>query len=73
MKSTNGMISGTKMLKCKEGQFNKAFLMTMDNGVEVIAKLPNPNTSPAFYTTTSEVTTWQFVSSTFQNQEILKY
>lgn len=35
--------------------------MTMDNGVEVVAKLPNPNAGPPFYTTASEVATRQFV------------
>ncbi len=53
--------SGVKLLKCIEGQYNKAFLMTMDNGVEVLAKIPNPNAGPAFYTTASEVATRHFV------------
>lgn len=52
---------GDKLLKCIEGQYNKAFIMTMDNGVEVLAKLPNPNAGPAFYTTASEVATRHFV------------
>ncbi len=55
-------IKGTKVLKCIEGHFNKAFLLTMDNGIEVLAKLPNPNAGPAFYTTASEVATLEFVS-----------
>ena len=38
---------------------NKAFILTMDNGVEVLAKLPNPSAGPAFYTT---VATRTFVS-----------
>ncbi|TVY82477.1 Altered inheritance of mitochondria protein [Lachnellula suecica] len=46
---------------CVEGQFNKAFLMTMDNGAEVLAKIPNPNVGSAFYTTASEVATRNFV------------
>lgn len=50
------------MLKCSEGLHNKAFLLTMDNGVEVFAKLPNPNAGPAHYTTASEVATRKFVS-----------
>jgi hypothetical protein len=53
--------SGIKLLKCIEGQYNKAFLMTMDNGAEVVAKIPNPNAGPAFYTTASEVATRHFV------------
>ena len=34
----------------------------MDNGVEVLAKIPNPNAGSAFYTTASEVATRNFVS-----------
>lgn len=55
------MILGVKLLKCTEGQYNKAFLMSMDRGVEVLAKVPNPNAGPAFYTTASEVATRHFV------------
>jgi len=50
-----------KLLKCTEGQYNKAFLMTMDNGAEVLARIPNPNAGPAFYTTASEVATRHLV------------
>ena len=35
----------------------------MDNGSEVIAKLPNSIAGPAYYTTASEVATREFVSS----------
>jgi hypothetical protein len=56
------LIKGIKVLKCIEGQFNKAFFMTMNNGAEVLAKIPNPNAGPAFYTTASEVGTRNFVS-----------
>ena len=55
------MIFGVKLLKCTEGQYNKTFLMTMDNGAEVLARIPNPNAGPAFYMTASEVATWHFV------------
>lgn len=53
---------GVKLLKCTEGQYNKVFLITMDNGAEVVAKIPNPNAGPAFYMTASEVATRHFVS-----------
>ena len=53
--------TGVKLLKCVEGQFNKAFLLTMSNGCEVIARLPNPNAGPSFFTTASEVATRHFV------------
>jgi hypothetical protein len=56
-------MTGTEVLKCKEGLNNKAYLLTMDNGSEVFAKLPNPCAGPAFYTTASEVATREFVST----------
>ena len=43
--------------------FNKAFLMSMDDGQEVIAKVPNPNAGVAHFTTASEVATMDFVGS----------
>jgi hypothetical protein len=55
-------VTGTRILKCKEGMNNKAYILTMDNGVEVLAKLPNPCAGPSFYTTASEVATRTFVS-----------
>jgi hypothetical protein len=35
----------------------------MDNGLEVLAKLPNPIARPAYFTTASEVATREFVST----------
>ncbi|KIM97540.1 hypothetical protein OIDMADRAFT_204366 [Oidiodendron maius Zn] len=51
----------TRVLKCREGLNNKAYLLTMDNGSEVFAKLPNSIAGPAFYTTASEVATREFL------------
>lgn len=53
--------TGVKLLKCVEGQFNKAFLLTMSDGCEIIARLPNPNAGPSFFTVASEVATRHFV------------
>lgn len=50
-------------MKFREGQYNKVFQLVMDNGAEVVAKVPNPNAGPAYYTTASEVATMDFVSS----------
>jgi hypothetical protein len=47
--------------KLPEGDFNKAFLITMRDGQQVIAKVPNPNAGLPFYTTASEVATMDFV------------
>lgn len=49
--------------KYPDGMFNKAFLMTMDDGREVVAKVPNPNAGVPHFTTASEVATMDFVSS----------
>lgn len=38
-----GASSCVEIKKVPEGNFNKAFLLTMDDGNEVIAKIPNPN------------------------------
>jgi hypothetical protein len=43
-----------------EGSFNKALLLTMDDGNEVIAKIPCPNSGPPSLTTASEVATLKF-------------
>jgi hypothetical protein len=47
--------------KCVDGMFNKAFILTMDDGQEVVAKLPNPNAGRSHFTTASEVATMDFV------------
>ncbi|KAL3489348.1 hypothetical protein BJX62DRAFT_252674 [Aspergillus germanicus] len=48
------------LTKLPEGNSNKAFLATMRDGKELIIQIPNPNTGPAHYTTTSEVATMQY-------------
>lgn len=53
--------------KLSEGSFNKAFLLTMDDGREVVAKLPNPNAGYAHFTTASEVASMNFVSRSPQS------
>jgi hypothetical protein len=47
--------------KYPDGQYAKAFLMTMEDGKQVVAKLPNPNAGPSSLTTASEVATMEFV------------
>ena len=47
--------------KCGEGNYSKVFRLTMDDGMVVIARIPNPNAGPAGYTTASEVATMDFV------------
>ncbi|EFQ99332.1 phosphotransferase enzyme family protein [Nannizzia gypsea CBS 118893] len=56
-----GSNSCTKILKVSEGQHSKVFQLTMDNGHEVIAKLPNPNAGRQHFITASEVATMDFL------------
>ncbi|KAE8151418.1 kinase-like domain-containing protein [Aspergillus avenaceus] len=47
--------------KLAEGGFNGVFVLTMDDGSEVIAKIPYPLTVPKTLTTESEVATLEFL------------
>ncbi|KAI9740018.1 MAG: hypothetical protein M1818_004769 [Claussenomyces sp. TS43310] len=47
--------------KPSEGNFNKTFLVTMRDGLQVIARIPNPNAGRPHYTTASEVATMDYV------------
>lgn len=47
--------------KLPEGNSNKVFVVTMQDGKQLIVKFPNPNSGPVHYTTASEVATMQFV------------
>lgn len=49
------------MTKLGEGNYNKVFVLAMDNGLAIIARIPNPNAGPAGYTTASEVATMDLV------------
>jgi len=49
--------------KYPDGMYNKAILLTMDNGTQIVAKVPNPNAGKPHFTTASEVATMDFVSS----------
>ncbi|KAJ5941879.1 phosphotransferase enzyme family protein [Penicillium verrucosum] len=48
--------------KYPDGMFNKTFLMTMNDGREVVAKVPNPNAGVPHFTTASEVAIMDFAS-----------
>ncbi|KAI5247017.1 hypothetical protein E4T42_06150 [Aureobasidium subglaciale] len=51
----------TNIQKCPDGMYNRILHLSMDNGKQVIAKIPNPNSGPPHFTTASEVATMQFV------------
>lgn len=55
--------SCARLEKLSEGNFSKVFLLTMDDGKEVIAKVPNPNAGYKHFTTASEVATVDYVSN----------
>ena len=48
--------------KCPDGMHNKVLLLTMDDGTQAIAKVPNPNAGRPHFTTASEAATMDFVS-----------
>ncbi|KAH7359797.1 phosphotransferase enzyme family protein [Pyrenochaeta sp. MPI-SDFR-AT-0127] len=56
-----GARSCIKIEKLPEGNFNKVFLISMDNGQELVAKLPNPNAGRTHFTTASEAATMDYV------------
>ncbi|KFY76276.1 hypothetical protein V498_09687 [Pseudogymnoascus sp. VKM F-4517 (FW-2822)] len=53
----------THITKLAEGGFNRVFLLTMEDGFEVIAKIPYPLAVPKHFTTESEVATLDFLRS----------
>ncbi|KAK2873745.1 hypothetical protein FQN49_002108 [Arthroderma sp. PD_2] len=53
--------SCAKVVKASEGQYNKVFQLTMNDGREVIAKLPNFNAGREHFSTASEVATMDFL------------
>lgn len=57
--------------KYPDGMYNKAFLMTMDDGTEIVAKIPNPNAGRSHFATASEVATMEFVNFAKSSQKTL--
>ena len=47
--------------KCPDGLYNKAYIFRMDDGREVVGKVPNPNAGLPHYSTASEVATMDYV------------
>ncbi|PYI25193.1 hypothetical protein BP00DRAFT_491073 [Aspergillus indologenus CBS 114.80] len=50
-----------RMDKMPEGLFNKVFALQMENGREILARVPNPNAGHAHYVVASEVATLDFL------------
>ncbi|TVY87766.1 Altered inheritance of mitochondria protein, mitochondrial [Lachnellula willkommii] len=53
--------------KYPDGTFNKAFLMTMEDGKEAVAKVPTRNAGQAHFTIASEVATMEFARTVLKN------
>ncbi|KAF8072086.1 phosphotransferase family protein [Lyophyllum atratum] len=58
--AVEGAKSVTQITKLQEGSYSKAFSLMLDNGKEVIARLPTPHAGPAHLVTASEVATMEF-------------
>ncbi|CRG86366.1 hypothetical protein PISL3812_03372 [Talaromyces islandicus] len=56
--------TGVKVTKLLEGDNNKTLLLTMNDGDEVIARLPNPIAGPSYFTVASEIATRRLISLT---------
>ncbi|KAL8826673.1 MAG: hypothetical protein Q9170_007313 [Blastenia crenularia] len=50
-----------KVDKYPDGMHNKTFLFTLQDGAEVVVKVPNPNAGRPHFTTASEVATMDFM------------
>jgi hypothetical protein len=56
-----GALSCVSIEKYPDGMYNKSMLLTMGNGRQVVAKIPNPNAGRPHFTIASEVPTMDFV------------
>lgn len=59
-----GSKSCVDIKKDPDGMYNKAFLLTMEDGTQAVAKVPNPNAGRPHFTTAIEVATMEFVHIT---------
>ena len=50
-----------EVVKLLEGLYNKVLSLRMENGKEVLARIPNPNAGQPHYVVASEVATLDFV------------
>ena len=64
-----GANSCVSIEKYPDGMYNKVLLLTMEDGTQAVAKIPNPNAGRPHFTTASEVATMEFVGT---NDEFYK-
>ncbi|KAI7087005.1 hypothetical protein KC356_g4565 [Hortaea werneckii] len=62
--SAIGSRSCVSLEKYPDGMYNKAMLLTMCDGKQAVAKIPNPNAGQPHLTTASEVATMDFMRNT---------
>lgn len=67
-----GAKSCVSIKKYPDGMYNKTMLLTMEDGTEVVAKVPNPNAGQQHFTTASEVATMEFVCIVLPSYSILQ-
>ncbi|KAL1977317.1 hypothetical protein VTN31DRAFT_176 [Thermomyces dupontii] len=51
----------SQIRKLLEGLYNKVFSLRMEDGREILARIPNPNAGPSRYVVASEVATLDFL------------
>ena len=56
----NGAVC-SQITKFPEGNFNRVFMVTMQDGRQLVVKIPNANSGPSRLTTASEVATMTYV------------
>ncbi|KAL3485649.1 hypothetical protein BJX62DRAFT_229350 [Aspergillus germanicus] len=74
--TSNGRRECIDIEKLADGMHNKAIRFTMDDGFQIIGKVPNPNAGLPHYTTASEVATMDFIMrsvSSFDNTVAAEY
>ncbi|RMY56901.1 hypothetical protein D0865_03403 [Hortaea werneckii] len=62
--SAIGSASCVNLEKYPDGMYNRAMLLTMCDGKQAVAKIPNPNSGRPHLTTASEVATMDFMRNT---------
>jgi hypothetical protein len=62
-----GLHTRVKIQKLKDGLNSKLLLFTLDDGTELVGKVPYPSLGTPHFTTASEVATMKFVSAAFDS------
>ncbi len=60
-----------ELRKLPEGLYNKVLSLRMENGKEILARIPNPNAGHPHYVVASEVATLDFVCGSMYSFELV--